>query len=86
MEVVFSTSQIRIMFMELVAPSFLNVGRYLNLSKRLLLLFTPSTGYFDWVSLSFKIIYATDTHFLKTQAVMIWSQIVALSFRCEPSA
>lgn len=62
--------------LELVAPSFLNVGRYLNLAKREILLFKSSTGCFDWVSLSFKIVHATDLHLLKVQAVMIWTQII----------
>lgn len=75
-EIIFSISQIRIMLLELVAPSFLNVGRYLNLAKRELLLFKSSTGCFDWVSLSFKIVHATDLHLLKVQAVMIWTEII----------
>lgn len=62
MEVVFFISRIRIMLMEL-APSFLNVERCLTLGKRELLLFQPLAGYFDQVSLSLKIVYATESRF-----------------------
>lgn len=62
MRIAFFISQITIMLREL-APSFLNVERCLNLGKRGLLLFQPSTGYFDLVFLSFKIVHATEYRF-----------------------
>lgn len=41
-----------------LTPSFLNVGRYFTLGKGELLLFKPSAGYFDQISLFFKIVHA----------------------------